>query len=66
MGIAALWSSVSTHQSAFFSATRRDAIIFAPGGVTRRSWTSNPRRSSRLAGHENASRRVHAVNVHRP
>ena len=55
MSVAALRSRFSTHQSANFGATRRDAGLLAPKFVVCRSWTSSPRRSALLLGHQNPS-----------
>jgi hypothetical protein len=75
MGIVGLWTSVSTHQSAIFSAApvgfaddswdaceaRADTAILAPGYVALPLWTASPRRGRRLSGSQNHQCRDHAI-----
>jgi hypothetical protein len=66
MGIVGLWTSVSTHQSAIFSAAETDTAIVAPGYVALPLWTASPRRVGRLSGSHNRQCRDHAIHGFTP
>jgi hypothetical protein len=61
MGIVELWTSVSTPQSAIFSAAGTDTVIFPSGCVARPLWTASPRRAARLSGSQNHQCRDRAI-----
>jgi hypothetical protein len=61
MSIVGLWSSVSTRQSAMFSAAGTDTAILALGCVARPLWTASPRRTWRLSGSQNRQCRDHVI-----